>query len=351
MRRSLMTLTTLGVALLGCAASSPASSAPGVEPSASDAGAEERSQDVAKPSEATPNAPRLPEPSASVALPFVFTRVDATPVFSAAVGKPPKVGFLARGEALVFSSKGLEHLPAPETSAPGLSVDIFFGRDDQPRLMGHRASEGGRVEAYYRRFKAGRFQPEPSELGPLAGQGGALYGVLGHDDPEVVCRPRQFCLVKRTTGWGRAPAHDEPVRVVLSGGRAWALHRDRIERLERDAWVKVETERAFREPLALFADASGSILVVEAGQEAIARFANGRWDSMPSPLRGPRAIWGSSATDLWLVGAGGAAHFDGKAWRVAPDVPGSLEQLVHAPPELWLAGESGIFRGTSTSSK
>jgi hypothetical protein len=266
------------------------------------------------------------------------------------MGKPPKVAFLARGEALVFSAKGLERLPAPETRAPELSVEIYFGRDDQPRLMGHRPL-GERIEPYYRRYKGGRFQAEPGELGPLAAPGGALYGVLGHDDPEVVCRPRQFCLVKRTTGWGRAPAHDAPVRIVLSGGTAWALHRDRIERLERDAWVKVEREGAFHEPLSLYADAPGSLFVVEASRDAIARLANGRWEALPSPLRGPRAIWGSSATDIWLVGAGGAAHFDGKSWSAAPGVPGPLAHLLHAPPDLWLAGESGVFRGTRTAAK
>jgi hypothetical protein len=142
----------------------------------------------------------------------------------------------------------------------------------------------------------------------------------------------------------------EPARVVLSGGTAYALHRDRIERLERDAWVNIDTGRAFHEPLSLFADLAGSLFVVEKGHDTVLRFANGRWETMPSPLRGPRAVWGKSATDVWLVGTGGAAHFDGKAWRTAADAPGPLEHIAHAPPDLWLAGESGIFRGTAASS-
>jgi hypothetical protein len=337
--------------MLGCSASSPgASSSASSPPASSLTTTEARPDPPAKPAGAPQSAPPRDEPPASAPLPFVFSRVDATPVFSAAVGKPPKVAFLARGEALVFSGKGLERLPAPETRAPELSVEIYFGRDDQPRLMGHRPS-GARAEPYYRRYKAGRFQPEPSELGPLAAPGGALYGVLGWDDPEVVCRPRQFCLVKRITGWGRAPAHDEPVRILLSGGTAWALHRDRIERLERDAWVNVVPERAFHEPLSLFADAPGSLFVVVASREEIVRLANGRWQTIKSPLRGPRAVWGSSATDVWLVGAGGAAHFDGKTWRTVPDIVGPLEQLVPAAPDLWLAGEGGIYRGEPAAKK
>ena len=336
--------------LLGCSASSPAPSSSPSTPPAHPPAPSEVSSKPPEPSEPPRGVAHRDEPLAAGPLPFAFTRVDATPVSSVAVGKPPKVAFLTRGEALVFSGKGLERLPAPETSAPELSVEIFFGRDDQPRLMGHRAS-GGRSDPYYRRYKSGRFQPEPGELGPLAGPGGALYGVLGHADPEVVCRPRQFCLVKRTTGWGRAPAHDEPVRVVLSGGTAWALHRDRIERLERDAWAKVEPERAFHEPLSIFVDPKGSLFVVEAERDALARLANGRWETMPSPLRGPRAVWGSSATDVWLVGTSGAAHFDGNVWRVAPEVKGPLAHIAHAPPDLWLAGEGGIFRGAPATSK
>ncbi len=336
----------IALSLAGCGASAGAPSASGSpsSPPATPVRSEAAPTASVEPTHAPPSVTPRAEPRPPAKLPFAFTRIEATPVFSAAVGKPPKVAFLARGEAFVFSGKGLERLPAPETRAPELSVEIFFGRDDQPRLMGHRPA-GGRVEPYYRRYKAGRFQQEPSELGPLGAPEGALYGVLGHADPEVVCRPRQFCLVKRTTGWGRAPAHDEPVRVALSGGTAWALHPDRIERLERDQWVKVEPERAFHEPLSLFADAPGSLFVVEASSDAIARLANGRWQIMPSPLRGPRSVWGSSATDVWVVGAGGAAHFDGTVWSVVPGVPGPLEQVIHSPPDLWLAGESGVFRG------
>jgi hypothetical protein len=132
---------------------------------------------------------------------------------------------------------------------------------------------------------------------------------------------------------------------------AYALHRDRIERLERDAWVNIDSGRAFHEPLSLFADPAGSLFVVEKDRDAVLYFANGRWETMPSPLRGPRAVWGKSATDVWLVGTGGAAHFDGKAWRAAPDVPGPLAHVALAPPDLWLAGEAGIFRGTPAPSK
>jgi hypothetical protein len=271
-------------------------------------------------------------------------------VRSLALGKPPKIALLAAGEVLLFDGKSFARLAAPDTRDPELTVEIFFGRDDQPRLMGFRRSkERTGLSPYYRRFKAGRFQPEPSELGPLAGPEGALYGVLGHDDPEVVCRPGSFCLVKRTTGWGRAPAHSEPVRVLLAAGTAWALHADRIERLEQDAWVEVLPERSWAAPRSLFVDAEGAPWIVH-GYE-VSRLVGGRWERIGSTVLEPRAIWGTSASDVWLVGTGGASHFDGKTWRHVPNVTGPLSLVARSGTSLWLAGEAGVFRGTAPSAE
>jgi hypothetical protein len=273
-------------------------------------------------------------------------------VSSLATGKPPKIAALGAGEAFVFDGASFSRISVPETRDPELSVEIFFGRDDQPRLMGYRRSGGtdaSRAAPYYRRYKGGRFQPEPGELGPLAAPEGALYGVLGYADPEVVCRPGQFCLVKRVTGWGRAPAHAAPARILLAGPTAWALHRDRVERLDRDRWVALTPERAWDEPVSLFVDPSGVVWVVEAERNAVTRLAGDHWESTAVPLRGPRAIWGAAPNDLWLVGDGGAAHFDGRAWALVPGMSGPLALILHSPPNLWLAGGAGLFRGAPAS--
>ena len=282
---------------------------------------------------------------------FSFRRVETTPVVSLAVGKPPKVAFLGSGEALIGDGKGLSRVPVGDTPSAELSIEIFFGRDDQPRLMGTRRTPSGKAQAYYRRYKGGRFQPEPSELGPLAGGDGPLYGVLGHADPEVVCRPGLFCLVKRTTGWARAPAHAIPARVVLAGGSAWALHPDRIERLEKESWVPIVPERTFGDPVALFVDSDGAPWVVESKPDAVTRLVKGVWETRASPVRGARAIWGSAPNDVWLVGASGAARFDGTGWRDVPGVPGPLSLIAFAPPNLWLAGAAGVFEGTRIAEK
>jgi hypothetical protein len=175
---------------------------------------------------------------------------------------------------------------------------------------------------------------------------GALYGVLGHDDPEVVCSPGRFCLVKSLLGWGRAPAHAEPRRVVLAARTAFALGSERIERLERDTWVPLLPERSFENPLSLSVDPTGAPWVVEAKRDVVTRLMNARWETIPSPVRGARAILAKDADDVWLVGRSGLAHFDGTAWRAVPGVPGPLAFVALSGATLWLAGEAGLFRAT-----
>ena len=320
----------------GTATGAPASSTPPLAASdlAPDAGAPNPSADP----EADPE-PRAP----TRAIPSAFRRVRAEPVSSIAAGKPPKLAALARGEVLLFEDSRWQRLAAPETEDPELAVEVFFGRDDHPRLMGYRRS-GARTEPFYRRYRGGRFRPEPSELGPLSAPDGALYGVLGHADPEVVCVPGRFCLVKRVSGWSRAGAHREPVRVVLTGGAAWALGRASVERLEGERWVAMAPERTWHAPADVLVDADGAILVVEPALGSVTRLRDGRWEPSPVPIRRPLALASSSPADLWLVGEGGAAHFDGSTWARVPGVEGPLERVMVAAGIVWLAGSAGLYQ-------
>ena len=71
-------------------------------------------------------------------------------------------------------------LPDALRHAPGEDefVEIFFGRDNQPRLMGRRIGlDGARSAVYLRHFPSG-WRKEPAELGPLA-NADSLYGPLG----------------------------------------------------------------------------------------------------------------------------------------------------------------------------
>ncbi|MFZ5892369.1 MAG: hypothetical protein ACOY0T_15020 [Myxococcota bacterium] len=259
-----------------------------------------------------------------------------------AVGTPPTIAVRVDREVRVFDGKSWKTLPALEAMPANLRYRLFFGRDNQPRLMGY--TDEAEPRAYYRRFKGGRFQPEPSELGPLGSERGALYGVLGFSDPEVVCRPREICLIKRLSGWARVPAHAAPVPVFLGKGGAWALVDHTLQRLEPKAFTPFTPTQHFERPVSVWTDEGGKPWVLDAGARAVLHVAQGKWERLDLPLEQPLDLWGKTSTDVWLVGGSGAAHFDGKVVRCPKELNTPLAQLMPAGDVLWLAGPSGLFR-------
>jgi hypothetical protein len=245
----------------------------------------------------------------------------------------------------LFEGTTARELPAPKLPA-GAAVEIFFGRDNQPRLMGFAPGDGSGEIPVYLRFRHGVFRPEPSELGPLGAARGALYGVLGFADPEVVCRPRELCLVKRTTGWGRVAAHDAPARIVLSAGSVFALHAAHIERLGERGWSRLEPVRAFEQPLAAWLAPNGELWVVDRSAGGLFRLKSGQWEALASPVAEPRAIFGRSERSVFVVGRSGAAEFDGSRFGCVQGVDGPLQLALAVGNEVWLAGESGVYRSS-----
>ena len=272
-----------------------------------------------------------------------FVKVHAGPVLSAAVGTPPRVALWSGRSVTLLDGKNTRELPPP-VLPPGANVEVFFGRDDQPRLMGFAPREPGNEIPVYLRLKQGSFRPEPSELGPLAGPRGALYGVLGFADPEVVCRPNDRCLVKRTTGWARAPAQQVPVRIVLRSGNVFALHAEHIERLGDAGWVPLEPARPFDHPLDVWPSPNGELWVVDRSTTGLARLRGAAWEVIASPIREPRAVFGRTEHAMLVVGSNGAAEFDGSRFRCSRDVEGPLALAFAVGNELWVAGESGVYR-------
>jgi hypothetical protein len=244
---------------------------------------------------------------------------------------------------ILFEGTKARELPAPQLP-PGATVELFFGRDNQPRLLGFAPGAPGQEIPVYLRFRHGAFRPEPSELGPLGAPHGALYGVLGFADPEVVCRPRQFCLVKRTTGWRRAPAYDAPVRLVLRGGQVFALHADRIEQLGEQGFSPLAPARAFVHPSDVWLSPHGELWVVDGSAEGVFRLSGGRWEAVASHVSGPRAVIGSSDHSVLVVGASGAAELDGTRFHCLSGVEGPLHLALQVGDELWLAGANGLYR-------
>lgn len=287
-----------------------------------------------------PCAPDSPEANLASA---AFTRVHAGPVLSAAIGTPPRAAIWSGKSATLFDGDEAHELPAPHLP-PGASVEIFFGRDNQPRLLGFAPGEPGHEVPVYLRFRQGAFRPEPSELGPLAAPRGALYGVLGFADPEVVCRPRALCLVKRTTGWNRVAAHDVPARIVLRDGDVFALLPERIERLGAHGFAALEPAQAFDHPLDVWSAPNGALWVVARSAPGLFRLEAGHWLSVESPITEPRAVFGRSEREVFVVGANGAAAFDGTRFRCVRGVNGALRLAVAVGEDVWLAGESGVYR-------
>lgn len=262
-----------------------------------------------------------------------------------------KLGVFADPRVAVFDGAHWKELPELEASRAPRHVELFFGRDNSFRVMGYLGPSGAdpAAEPFYRRFKAGRWQREPSELGALASGAGALYGVLGVLDPEVVCRPRAICLIKRISGWARVPAHDAPVRIQLAGNTAWALWPGHVQRLEASGFADWGPARAWRDPRAVWVEPAGQVWVLEPSERALFRFEGGAWTRHDTPFAEPTALWGNASGGLWLVGDGGAAYFDGKAWHCVPGVKGPLSAIAQLGEDLWLAGAAGVFRGRPRS--
>ena len=144
-----------------------------------------------------------------------ITRVLAEPVHALGVdGQYGALGALG-GDAWMTTrfKEGQERtwrkLPFPKHLRPAADekdeARIYFGRDNQPRVMGTRFGPDG-PRQHYLRFRHGRWKTEPHELAAFAGRPhAALYGWLGWDDPEVLCKVGRFCLLKSRRGWSQAP--------------------------------------------------------------------------------------------------------------------------------------------------
>ncbi len=344
------------VALLAACASQPALETPrGAEPAPptpSTALPGEASATTARPlpsppSAASSGATERPPPPPPVAKPvhvLDFTRVLAGPVKSLAVGIEGRAAAL-KDEPWLFDGKTWQELPIPAALRPpeGASdeVQIWFGRDNRPRLMGTRASATS-TGFVYLRYKHGWVEAH-REIGSLANKPHrALFGILGHDDPEVVCKQDDICIIKRLTGWTIIPSGPGTPTVVIAQKSAWALHDDHIAEVGDKSWRRLPA-LPFGAPRGLWADVSKH-LYVSAG-DALHHFNGETWKRHDAPVKTPRAVWGRSPTDVWVVGDDGAGHFDGTAWRKVAGVDGPLAFVIGTEDAVWLAGAAGVWRG------
>ncbi len=296
--------------------------------------------------EAAPTASNpAPPPSAPRVQLLRFARLLEAPVHSLALGRPPRVAALG-DDAYLDSGKGLAKLPKP----PGAlgEVRVFFGRDDQPRLLGFFPTPHAR-EGVYGRWRKGAWERGASEIGKLGSvPAPALYGVLGDEDPEVVCGEGKLCIVKRRTGWNTIEPLPEVARVELCAGVAWAVAGARVFRLQKDRFQELEAKATFTQGSGIWANGERDVWVSEAASSTLHHFDGGSWRAFQSPLRGPRGIWAASASDVWFATEGGALHWDGRALAIV-EGPGESLRVVagRSAKDVYFAGGSGVYRGVA----
>ena len=248
-------------------------------------------------------------------------------------------------------------LPLPANlRAPAGSTDrlqVFFGRDDRPRLMGVRRPDGATDprtgSAVYLRWRDERWATARSEIGKLGGAPeGPLWGVLGEDDPEVACKVGDVCIIKRRTGWTTIPALEPFARGYLCSGQPYATEASRVYRLDNSAWQPLFVSAPFHAPLTGFWAQSNEVQWVSvAGENALYRYANSTWTRFDSPVGAPEQLWGSGPNDVWVVGRDGAGHFDGTTWLCVEGIEGPLTEVVgRKSGEVWFGGGSGLWHGT-----
>ncbi len=269
-------------------------------------------------------------------------RLSDKPCRAIALDKEPFWAALGDDVVTVGDRKGIhdEKLPDPLRGA-GLSLGVFFGRDYRVRIAGTARTPKGDEVRYFRSLPGG-LRPAPDELGPLGKPGApGLVALLGTADPEIVCRPGERCLIKTIRGWAKASSPAGLERVGLAVGGGWGIAGNTFYRLEKDwralpagPWAKA-TDGFVRDEHAC---------VVEHGSSRMHHFDGTAWRSSPSPVTGPRSLWGDAET-LWIAGDAGAAAFDGEKFRAVKGAPQRIAQVLgRSRSDVWLCGAEGVYR-------
>ncbi len=362
MRLVLASATLLVASAPGCSRSAPPAPSPDAAPTVA----------------ATPLSDGAPLAAPSATAGGAATTAEATPARSngpADTIPPVAVPFarelgesvtgIALGERRVAALGAVPHLrdrerwrpiplPASVPLEPHSRLDIYMGRDDYPRIMGHVWTEEPATaltrRPVYLRYRPAGWAPAGDELGRLGGaRPGALFGVLGYDDPEVVCKEGDVCLVKRRTGWSTV-AGIELLPMRLAGSSVFALRSGGLSQLGPDGFAVTPLSV----PAATIRDvwATGPndvwVIVERPPSGGLLRLTSGQVRELPLPIAEPRALWASADDDVWVVGDGGLAWFDGQAFRRVLGADPPLSCVVgRGRDTLWVGGPTGVFRRES----
>ena len=325
------------IGLVACATPRPA---PPVEQAPHVAGVAPTPSTSAEPTVAPAAAPV----TSAAPLELALTQLLSVPVDAIALGDGTRVAVLA-DTPYVGDARGLRPLPLPVALRPKASesdeLGIYFGRDNEPRIMGTRRGEKGERAVYLRHLPSG-WRDGREEIGPLGGAAASgLWGVLGSADPELVCRVGAVCIIKRNSGWTTAPAGALKRLVTLQDGVLWGLESGGISGIDAHGWTLAIPAPTWSEPRAFWATRAEAW--VSTATELF-HYRDGKWSPVPSPVGAATSFWGPRPDSVWVVGALGAAHFDGQRFRVAA-IAGPLRVVRgRSDAELWFGGDAGLFR-------
>lgn len=231
------------------------------------------------------------------------------------------------------------------------TLGLYMGRDDWPRVITYNNERvAASIHEHYFRFRPGKSWEQPrDEQGGLwtAGRAAGFYGVLGHEDPEVLCAPGAFCYEKRQSGWGkRSLPGDGPWSVRrLANGEAWAWVNFTGAPLCRvgDSWqcTLPHPGGALR---ALAHVGSKYVALTDSG---LSNF-DGTWTSL-LPLAHGRDLYTLDETRALVLTAQGFWVWDGSLHRVqhaGTDVEGGVQlaPVVGRTNAFIVGGEHGVVR-------
>ncbi len=271
-------------------------------------------------------------------------RVLERPVSALVLGDGSRIAVLSDPPQL-GDERGLHALPLPvnlrSRAGETEQLGIFFGRDYEPRVMGQRQTEQGETAVYWRHLPNG-WRDGREEIGQLGGTvRGALWGVLGTADPELVCRVGAVCIIKRQSGWTTAPAGPSQRIVTLQDGLLWGLDSSGISGIDKHGWSLSIPAPAWSAPTAFWATRDEAWVSTP---RELYHYRAGQWQAVPSPIGEVKSFWGTRPDSIWLAGVGGAAHFDGQGFRLVP-LAGPLNVVRgRSDADVWFGGEAGLFR-------
>lgn len=275
---------------------------------------------------------------------YEFERVLPEPIHTFALGNAPRISALGES-AWIFDGKKWREAKVPSHlktwSGSPAGVRIFYGRDNQPRIMGWYL-EGEASVGVYLRHKVTGWQRDPGEQGRLGNSRGALYGVLGEADPEVLCRPSDVCLIKRVSGWSQTPADDAPAWVQMSGGQVLKASAQGVSRLVGDTWQQLAGDLPGL-PVTSLSASSSEVMGAAAGGKAF-RLVDGKWLAISTPHEQVRTLNFSAEGELWVGGSAGLCRQEGDAWSCAAEELGDVVQIEHDGQVLFVASSRGLYR-------